>query len=112
MPEEWAKGYLVPLPSTRGGTGGWRGGTVNAGPLRPGRINVPGLSTCPINPARAAMARLPSAPFMCWPGPDQASTTAGLVVASSRATVRIVLADIPVMGAAHAGVLVSTRAAN
>jgi len=36
-------------------------------------------------------------------------TTAGLVRASSRATVRIVVAGIPVMGAAHSGVLVCTR---
>jgi hypothetical protein len=58
------------------------------------------------------MARLPSAPFMCWPGPDQASTTAGLVVASSRATARIVADAMPVIGAAHSGVLVATKAEN
>jgi len=81
-------------------------GTLNLGPLRPGRINVPGLSICPINPARAAMARLPSAPFICWPGPDQASTTAGLVVASSRATVLIVVALIPAVGGASVVVIV------
>src|SRR3972149_11824831 len=101
MPDPWGNGYLgTPLVlglSTRGRDDGVP--VKNFGPARSGMISVPGASTCPSNPARQAMARVPSEPVVWWLTPDQASITAGFVVASSPATVPIVSALQPAMRA-------------